>query len=192
MKSDKKQERAVRIGHIGVVILGVLAVGTFITTAALFPGVAHIIAPFVRKKKYSPQQAIKRNLETFIRLGLVRSVTTPNGEPALRLTKKGTWEAMLRHGTLPTFTKENPKWDSVWRVVIFDVPNKKNRKRNDLRRAMLMYGFKPIQKSAWVYPYECDGFIALLKSHLGITSDVLYMKVSFIENDRHLRKEFNL
>jgi len=192
VKNISERTQVVRVGYIGEAILGILAVSAVITTAAMLPGVAYVIAPFIKKKKYSPPQAIKRNLETFIRLGLVENVRNKDGEPSLRLTKKGQWEAMLRHRAFPKALKQEKKWDKMWRVVIFDVPNVKNKKRSDLRRAMQMYGFKPIQKSAWVYPYECDDFISLLKSHLGISSDVLYMKVSYIENDRHLQNEFGL
>ena len=192
MKEVLCRKRNVKIGPIGMAILGILAVSTIVTVAAMFPGVSYIIAPFVKKKKYPSKRAISKNLESLITSGLITQIKNSKGEISLRLTKKGIWEAMLRHNTLPTLKKEKKKWDKLWRVVIFDVPNVKNKERSDLRRAMRMYGFKPLQKSAWVYPFECDNFIALLKSHLGVSHDVLYMKVSYIENDRYLRKEFSL
>ncbi len=192
MKKVGLMKRNIKISPIGEAILGVVAVGTIITVAAMFPGVAYIIAPFLKKKKYSPRQAITRNLESLIKAGLITRTRNANGDIVLKLSKKGTWEAMIRHNVLPTFKNERKDWDTLWRVVIFDVPNVRNKERGDLRRAMRMFGFKPLQKSAWVYPFECDNFIALLKSHLGIANDVLYMKVSYIENARHLRKEFQL
>ena len=192
MKKAGLKKRNIKIGPIGEAILGILVAGTLVTTVAMFPGIVHIIAPFIKKKKYLPKQAISKNLESLIKSGLVIQTKNAEGKISLQLSKKGVWEAMLRHHTLPTRKKENRDWDGMWRVVIFDVPNVKNTQRSDLRRAMRMYGFKPLQKSAWVYPFECDNFIALLKSHLGVSHDVLYMKVSYIENDRYLRKEFLL
>lgn len=192
MKKAGLKKRNVKIGPIGEAILSILVAGTLVTTVAMFPGVVYIIAPFIKKKKYSPRQAISKNLESLITSGLVIQTKNTEGKISLQLTKKGAWEAMLRHQTLPTARNEKKDWDGIWRVVIFDVPNVKNIQRSDLRRAMRMYGFKPLQKSAWVYPFECDNFIALLKSHLGVSHDVLYMKASYIENDRYLRKEFLL
>ncbi len=80
----------------------------------------------------------------------------------------------------------------LWRVIIFDVPQTKSKLRHELRRAVKLYGFKMIQQSVWVYPYACDDFVGILKKHLGLSHDVLYMKVAFIENDKQLRKEFEL
>jgi phenylacetic acid degradation operon negative regulatory protein len=96
---------------------------------------------------------------------------------------------MIRHGILGS---NKMVWDGIWRVVVFDVPNEKTKVRNELRRAMKLYGFKLLQRSVWVYPYKCNDFTALLKSHLGTSNDVLYMEVKYIENDRLLRKEFAL
>lgn len=187
-----KSVRNIRVGPIGEAILGVLLAGTVVTTFTMFPGLVYVVAPFIKKKKYKHKQAIVKNLESFIRSGIVKQTVRKDGSIALSLTARGQWEATLRHHKLPTHTPKKQAWDKSWRLVIFDIENKKNKQRNDLRRAMSMFGFKQVQKSAWVYPFECDNFVALLKSHLGVTQDVLYMKVSYIENDRHLRKEFSL
>ncbi len=192
MKKSSEENKNIRIGLIGEAILGVLVAGTVVSVFALFPGVALAIGPFIKKKKRFPRQVIVKSLDSLIATGLVKRVKSPNGVVVLRLTKKGSWEALLRHRTLPTATQEKNDWDKMWRLVIFDIPNEKNRKRSDLRRAVSMYGFKQLQKSVWVYPYECDDFVQLLKSHLDVSRDVLYMKVTYIENDRHLRKEFDL
>ncbi len=187
-----KAGRNVRIGLVGEAILATLVVGVAVSTLVVFPGVAYIIAPFIKKKRYSPRQAISRNIDSLIKSGLVKQTKDVKGNPALKLTKRGVWEAMLRHHKMPSLPHHKKVWDKTWRMVIFDIPNEQNRKRSDLRRALYMYGFRSIQKSVWVYPHECDNFITLLKSHLGVARDVLYLKVSYIENDRHLRHEFSL
>ncbi len=192
MKKLIVSKRNIKIGPIGTALLGVLAVGTLVTALAILPSVAHIIAPFLKNKKYSAKQAITRNLESFIKSGLVEQIKNERGDLVLQLTKRGRWEALLRHQSLPSKDSQVKDWDKIWRMVIFDVPNERGRTRSELRRALHMYGFKPIQKSVWVYPHECDAFIALLKSHIGMKNNILYLKVSYIENDRHLRKEFRL
>jgi DNA-binding transcriptional regulator PaaX len=182
--------RRTKIGHIGEAILVTVGVAGVVTVVALFPGVAHIIAPFVKKKRYSPKQATTHNLESLIRSGLIERKMSKNGMYMLTLTARGRWEAALRHRTFTS--KERGSWDGIWRVVIFDIPNHKRKLRDELRRGMRMYGFKLLQRSVWVYPYECDDFIELLKSHLGVSNDVLYMKVSYIENQKHLKSEWSL
>lgn len=189
MNQGKTQKIKQRIGPIGEAILVSMLVVGAVSFLAIFPGVTTLIAPFIKKKKYSSRQAIQRNVESLVRAGLIKKTLSPSGSVQLKLTKKGRWEAFLRGKSKD---KKSQKWDGTWRVVIFDVPQRKYRVRDELRRAMTLYGFKRLQISVWVYPYACDDFIELIKEHLGISSDVLYMKVSYIENDKHLRREFNL
>lgn len=178
-----------RISPVGEKILvGILGVGA-ISVLVLFPMLATIVAPFIRKKRASSKQAIQRNVESLIKSGLVKRSFNKNGSVQLELTQKGKWEAFIRSTSHDT---HHDKWDKMWRVVIFDVPQTKYKIRNELRRAMMLYGFKRLQISVWVYPYACDDFIELLKRHLGISNDVLYMKVAYIENDKHLKNEFDL
>ena len=53
-------------------------------------------------------------------------------------------------------------------------------------------GFLCIQGSVWVYPYDCEDLVALLKADLHIGKDVLYTIVEKIENDAWIKKHFNL
>ncbi len=184
-----KKERKPRIGHVGQAILGSIAVVGFVSVVALFPGMTCAFAPFIKKKTQPRKQRVESSIETLIQSGLVRKSIRPDGEVILLLTEKGKWEALLHSKSMDA---HNDKWDRLWRVVIFDVPQSKNKIRNELRHAMRLYGFKILQQSVWVYPYACDDFVEILKKHLGVSQDVLYMKVAFIENDGHLRKEFGI
>lgn len=84
------------------------------------------------------------------------------------------------------------KWDRQYRLVMFDVPEKRKRIRDLLRREMREIGFLRVQDSAWLYPYDCEEFISLLKADLRIGKDVLYAVVDSIDNDAWVRKHFNL
>ena len=84
------------------------------------------------------------------------------------------------------------KWDKKWRVIIFDIPEKKKRVREQVRLILSTAGFIRLQDSVWVYPYDCEDIIGLLKADLGVGKNILYMIVDEIENDKHLREHFNL
>ncbi|MBI4088669.1 CRISPR-associated endonuclease Cas2 [Candidatus Kaiserbacteria bacterium] len=84
------------------------------------------------------------------------------------------------------------KWDRRWRVVIFDIPERRRSVRVRLRRFMEEYGFVRLQDSVWVYPHDCEDLIALAKANLRIGADALYMIVERIERDKHLREHFAL
>lgn len=107
------------------------------------------------------------------------------------LTVQG--ERKLRQLEMRGFKLTKPKkWDSKWRVVIFDIPEKKKKERDRIRALLRTAGFSLLQDSVWVYPYDCEDIIGLLKTDLGVGRYLLYMIVDEIENDKHLRSEFNL
>lgn len=186
---DTMQKRKPKIGPIGKAIIASILVVGVVPVFAMFPGLTYAIAPFVKKKRNITKQAVQRSVDSLIQSGVIRKRITKDGDVLLELTRKGKWEAFIRGNAQD---RANKQWDQMWRVVIFDVPLSKNKSRGELRRAMLLYGFKMLQQSVWVYPYACDDFIEIVKSHLGVSSNVLYMKVAQLENDSHLRKEFKL
>ncbi len=190
LQKSKRKIQIPKISPVGEVILASIAVAGIVTLFALLPGLPMAVAPFLKRKKYSHKQAIERNLKSLIRSGLVKRTIKKDGTIQLEITRRGKWEALLRNSH--NIETKQKKWDQVWRVVVFDVPISKNKLRRELRRAMNMYGFKILQQSVWVYPYPCDDFITILKTHLGVSNDVLYMKVGYIENDTQLRNEFGI
>ncbi len=189
MKKKHNNLRKPNIGPVGEAIIASIAVVGIISIFALFPGITYALAPFIKKKKQPRKQTIQNSVESLVRFGLVEKFISKDGTVTLQLTQKGKWEALLRSRS---FDIKREKWDMLWRVVVFDVPQSKNKMRHELRRAMKLYGFKMLQQSVWVYPHACDDFVQIFKKHLGVSNDVLYMKVAFIENDKHLRKEFKL
>ena len=109
----------------------------------------------------------------------------------LHLTPKG--ETTLRRLELYDFKIKKPKrWDSKWRVLIFDIPEKKKRLRERIREILMMIGFIRLQDSVWVYPYDCEDVLTIFKTDLKIGKDMRYMIVDTIEYDTSLKKHFSL
>lgn len=84
------------------------------------------------------------------------------------------------------------KWDKRYRLVMFDISEKRKKTRDRLRKEMRAAGFLRVQDSAWVYPYDCEEFVALLKSNLHIGKDVLYAVIEEIENDTWIQEHFKI
>ncbi|MDO8565329.1 MAG: hypothetical protein Q7R67_01795 [bacterium] len=125
---------------------------------------------------------------------------------ASRLTKKGlikfenkhyslteVGEEILEHWRRADFSIKKPrKWDNKWRIVIFDIPERKRTVRDEIRQIFIEAGFVKLQNSVWVYPYDCEDIIGLLKTDYGVGRNVLYIIADQIENDKYLRDEFGL
>lgn len=131
--------------------------------------------------------------------GVVRSAASRLVKKGLLEFKNGHYsitpagENVLRYWQLTDYKIPQPKkWDRKWRMVIFDIPEKRKLARREVNRIFTHAGFYRLQDSVWVYPYDCEDVIGLLKSELGIGRDLLYVIVEQIENDKHIRQEFGL
>ncbi len=84
------------------------------------------------------------------------------------------------------------KWDKKWRILIFDIREERKGLRDKLRKTLVSIGFVRLQDSVWVYPYDCEDLITLLKADFKIGKDVLYIIADEIENDRAICDYFGL
>ncbi len=55
------------------------------------------------------------------------------------------------------------KWDKKWRLVLFDIPEKNRLTRDKLRKSLKRFGFKNLQRSAWISPLPTDKKIKQIK-----------------------------
>lgn len=77
---------------------------------------------------------------------------------ALRLTDKGKSKALWTKMRL-----EDEKWDGKWRVIIWDIPEKRRNTRDLLRHQLKQLGFEKVQNSVWASKKDC---IKLLKEYI--------------------------
>jgi len=110
----------------------------------------------------------------------------------VRLTEKGTKLAKLLEEKEALFISSQNKWDGKWRVIIFDVWERRRYVRDQLRNMLKRAGFVKIQDSVWVYPYACEELFVFLRADLRLGKGMVYMVAEEIENDEKLRRHFNL
>lgn len=67
------------------------------------------------------------------------------------LTKKGVEKALKAMLRLKERKKRS---DDKWQMIIFDIPEKKRQLRDLLRENLQILGYKMLQKSIWVCPYD--------------------------------------
>ena len=70
------------------------------------------------------------------------------------LTKKGM--ARFSHHRLREVFAHKKKWDYLWRMVIFDIPEKRKHLRELFRRELQQAGFYRLQRSIFVSPFACE------------------------------------
>lgn len=175
-------------------VLVSLAVGGFIAMTVVAPNVIQLLAPFVGKSRrglYNRRFYIKSTFSRLAEKGFIIFKKLENGKIYARLTDQGKRE-LLRYRLEELVINKPWRWDGKWRIVIYDIQELKRRARDQIRRELINLGFVHLQNSVWVYPYECDEFIALLKTYYGLGRSLLYLVVEKLESDRDLRQAFKL
>lgn len=168
-----------------------LLVGGMVAVAATSPYfVQNVINAYQKSKKY-PKQKVS---DTFYRLrkqGMIE-IQTVNHQIYISLTPEGRKRAGILQIDKLKITRPK-RWDRKWRLLMFDVPQKRKIYREALRGKLKELGFLPLQKSVWVYPFECRAEMELLQDFFGLSQNELRLIIAEnIGDDSGLRQEFKL
>lgn len=168
------------------IILSTVAVAGLMSIAIMAPNVLQALGKLGLAKLKRQKEIITITRKRLVNAGLLKY----EGK-FLQLTTKG--EAKLRQLELHDYKFKKPKrWDKKWRMLIFDIKNNRGSLRDKVRHTLMAIGFRRLQNSVWVYPYPCDDLITLLKADFKIGSELLYVIVETIENDKKIRQNFGL
>lgn len=183
---EQSVRREVRRTKINKAVITTVATAGVITAVLVAPNVVGALARLGLINSAQKRQAAQNSFAKLVARGYIR---VEDGKA--RLTQKGEkFAALMGEGKLKP--KKPKKWDHKWRVLIFDVPERRKRTRDQVRRTLITIGFMRLQDSVWVYPYDCEDLLVLLKADLKIGKDLLYMIVDRIEHDAPLRLHFGL
>ena len=84
------------------------------------------------------------------------------------------------------------RWDKVWRIVLFDIPERKRAARDALRNKLQELGFYQLQRSVFILPYPCREEIEVLVELFDIRTLVYYLEAQTIFNEAKLKLAFDL
>ncbi len=182
-KRSKKKSRRRDLQHA---VLSTVKFAGILSVGLVAPGVIGSMRKLGLIPKSRQNEYISSSASRLTKRGLMKF-----DKGRYQLTNAG--EKLLRRWELEDYKIYKPKrWDKKWRVIIFDIPEKKKKMRMQISYLFKQSGLYRLQDSVWVFPYDCEDIIGLLKIDFGVGKDVLYMIVDELENDRHLREEFKL
>jgi hypothetical protein len=134
------------------------------------------------KKEWEVQKVIKY-------LAQRKYIKLDGEQQKIYLAKKGIVE-FIKFKTI----QKQGKWDGKWRIIIFDVAEERRNNRDFLRTRLKWLGFKELQKSVWIFPYDIkkdvEELIAISKYNS--EGDIRFLTVEKIEEDDDLKKWFDL
>ncbi len=150
-----------------------------------------IVASARKEWKGIERNALRRAIRALYASRLVEGREHPDGTTTLVLSENGK-RRTLAFRIDEMKIKKPTAWDRRWRVVIFDIPEKRKNVRDALRGHLRQIGFYELQKSVFVHPYPCGDEIEFLVEFHQVRAHVRRLTVHAIDNDLHLRRRFHL
>lgn len=122
-------------------------------------------------------------------------IETRRGQTYVVITRKGSarakyhiWKEML----LQTINRP-AQWDRKWRLILFDVPTEARLKRDAFRSLIRRLGAVQLQKSVWIFPFDCNREIDELRDFFDLSEEeVRVVQADSIGSDAKFRKHFKL
>ncbi len=169
---EKKQ-----IFHCAAAVLKVVGAAGLIAAALVAPGLAQALPLFMpgKEREYIPRYPYKltRVIDRLRRRKLIRLVKK-DGKAFYQITEKGQ-EVLARYVLQEAELPRLKRWDRKWRLLLFDIAEKRKPTRENIRRSLEHLGMLRLQDSVWIYPYPCDEIAELLRTSYGVRHEVLYL-----------------
>jgi DNA-binding transcriptional regulator PaaX len=137
------------------------------------------------------RRGTNRSVQLLYEAKLVAEKRNSDGSISLVLTKEGRRRAaFFQQRTL--HIKKPAKWDKKWRVILFDIPEKQRQLRDIFRHHLQKIGFKELQKSVFVFPYDCESELLSLVKLYDAEKYFRFILATDINDSKQLRKLFAL
>ena len=155
---------------------GMVAALTFAPTAiAALAGIGYLVKAEDRARR----KRLNNSIAYAQRNKYVRIHKAKKGV-AFELTKRG-WRVATRVRLKKSLLKpvERPKkWDGLWRIILFDIATEDRTKRNGFRGLIQRLGAVMLQKSVWIYPFDCTEQVNMLKEFFELSDKELRVVIA--------------
>ena len=194
IEKDKRKRKLYEVAQetgraLGFIILGMTAVCGVLLVGAVAPNIFSAFSRFARHRRYFDKSNFKQRVRYFRRRGYLEVAEDDDGGMELKLTDLGKQQVVKRAlGDLRIAPQG--RWDGIWRVVLFDIPERNRWARTGMRESLKRMGFYRFQKSAFVFPYPCRDDIEFLKKLYGVGSAIRFIETGSMDTDDDVRTFF--
>jgi len=180
---DTTKEEVVEMLFSTLLVVGVLAV------AVTMPNAVQLFKYFGPKTSHE-QWRIRRSVGRLEKRGFL-SRRCVRGEEYYILTTTGKERAMRYKLKSMTIARQN-KWDGLWRIVMFDIPEDKKFARRAIGHAIQKLGCVQYQKSVFITPYPCTEEINFAGECFSVRKHIRIIIAKDVENVSSIKKHFKI
>ncbi|HEC30812.1 MAG TPA: CRISPR-associated endonuclease Cas2, partial [Candidatus Yonathbacteria bacterium] len=171
-----------------LILLGIAGVGLIIVCVTL-PGLGQVYELF-KPKNTRDRKRLYRSTRQLEKQKLLR-IYRKNGKDIVEVTRLGQ-RKILAYNLEDMKIKRPKKWDGWYRVIMFDIPEKKKIARREISSLLSNIGAYRIQKSTFVSPFECKKEIDFLGEYFDVRKNIVYMLSKNFDGEDAVKKHFKL
>jgi len=149
-----------------------------------------IIKEVGREWRKINEKLLWKEIRKLYRSKLIVRKENPDGSFSFVLNEKGKLRAL--NYRFEEMCLKQDAWDGKWRMVVFDIPEKKKSSRDALREKLNRLGFYELQKSVFIFPHECRNEIDFIIEFFELRPYVRIILATELDNELHLKKIFKL
>jgi len=192
-----KEEKKYKPNELKQYILAALGIGFILGGSVLFsPNFPIIVGSILKiieeiKGIKIPRKKVVRVLKQLEKRQLIK-IERKDNEVYVTLKDRNN-VSILKYSLREILSlKKKKDWKGKWFMVVFDVPEQERKKRNYLRGFLREIGFYPYNQSVYVFPYECEKEILLIKKIVEAGKYINYIIAEKIERENQLKIYFGL
>ncbi len=137
------------------------------------------------------KRALRNSIRKLYEAKLITTKDNADGSVTMTLSQSGRQKVLAYK--LDDMKIAPPRsWDKKWRVVLFDIPEKRHKARDALRHHLRQLGCHELQKSVLVHPFECRNEVDYLVEFFQLRPFVRFITAESIDNELHLKQKWHL
>lgn len=182
--------KGVRVGEVKKKALLLLAAGVALSASKSM------------SKQFSILQSASKEWKAIRRDSLKASLTSLYNSKLISLRPKGdAYEIILssegrklaaRFDLEYLKVKKQAKWDGMWRVVLFDIPEPRKKARDAIRFHLKDMGLVEYQKSVFITPYPCAKELTFVAEFFQVRKYVRFIVAKAIDNEAAFKRKFGV
>jgi DNA-binding transcriptional regulator PaaX len=137
------------------------------------------------------ERTLRKAIRKLYQSQLIDYKENNDGTVSLVLTDRGKKKHLQYNPDAIKIPKPS-RWDHLWRLVIFDIPEEKKKGRDALVIKLKGLGFYPVQKSVFIHPYECKDEVDFIVELFDLKPYVRFLVVKEIDIELDLKDRFGL
>ena len=181
----------IRIGATQQKLLLLLGAGLSIGLTRSVNRQVRIIKETVKEWKMINLQNLNRSADALYKGNIVGIKNNKDGTSTLILTEYGE-KLYLTYNINDMKITPSGHWGKEWHLIMFDIPSKFQKARNAFRYFIKRLGLFPLQKSVYVYPFNCENEVKFIASLFEVERYYRYAIARNINNEKELLSHFHL